>query len=244
MRRSQSPVRVKIFVSPQRTFSLLPGRQAIACLVALCGAAIVACGANQSMNAGVDAETLRRSFTVGARAGDDVPNFRLVDQDHRSLSMRDLRGKAVALTFFYMRCPLPDFCPFVSKNFAAAARQVTRDERLRSRVELLSVTIDPDNDTPDVLRQYRDGFVGRDVEAARIWRLATGTREQIRSMTEFFGLQARREYGQITHALRTVVIDPRGRITHVDVGNAWKPVGLVAELERAIGLSPAPLSSR
>jgi protein SCO1 len=219
-----------------RAFSLPRGRQPIAFVVAFVVAlfvvAIAACGANQTAG-GVDAETLRRSFIVGARAGEAVPNFHLIDQDRHAISMRELRGKAIALTFIYIRCPLPEFCPFVSKNFAAAARQLRDDPRLRSKVELLSVTIDPDNDTPDSLRAYRDTFVGRDAEAARVWRLATGTREEIRSMTEFFGLQARPQNGQIVHALRTVVIDPRGRITHVDVGNAWKPVGLIAELERA-----------
>jgi protein SCO1 len=234
MRRSQYVKSDKKIVFLERTFSLLPGRQAIAFVVTIVVVAIAACRANQT-NGGVDAETLRRSFTIGARAGAIVPNFHLIDQDHRAMSMRDLRGKAIALTFIYIRCPLPEFCPFVSKNFAAAARQLRDDPQLRSKVELLSVTIDPDNDTPDSLRAYRDTFVQHDAEAARMWRLATGSRDEIRSMTEFFGLQARPQSGQITHALRTVVIDPRGRITHVDVGNAWKPVGLVAELARAAG---------
>src|SRR4051794_40592264 len=75
-----------------------------------------------------DAGSIRRSLTgaAGAKAGDELPEFHLIDQRGRAMSTRDYRGNALAITFIYTRCPLPDFCPFVSKNFAAAARELQR----------------------------------------------------------------------------------------------------------------------
>jgi protein SCO1/2 len=180
-----------------------------------------------------DAATLRRSFTLGAAIGQTVADFRLTNQDGRPISLGQFRGKAVALTFIYVRCPLPDFCPFVSRNFAAAERDIRGRPALMAGTQLLSITVDPEHDAPDVLRAYRARFLSDDSRSSNHWQLATGTPEQIRDICEFFGLQYWPESGQIVHSLRTVVIDPAGRITHVDPGNAWKPSGLIAELERA-----------
>jgi len=182
-----------------------------------------------------DAASIRRSLTgaAGAKAGDELPDFRLVDENGRAISTRDYRGTALAITFIYTRCPLPDFCPFVSKNFAAAARALQQRPELAARVRLLSVTIDPEHDTPDVLRGYRTSFVDGDSPQAGVWHLATGSADQVSAIAGYFGLRPWREDGQIVHALRTAVVDVRGRITRVDNGNAWKPSGLMAELERA-----------
>jgi len=180
-----------------------------------------------------DAAAIRRSFMLGAAPGQTVSDFQLMNQDARRISLRQFRGKALALTFIYVRCPLPDFCPFVSKNFADAERIMRLRPVLMANTQLLSVTIDPEHDTPDVLRNYRATFFPDAEQASSHWQFATGTPEQIREICEFFGLHYWPESGQITHSLRTVVIDPAGRITHVDPGNAWKPSGLIAELERA-----------
>jgi protein SCO1 len=181
------------------------------------------------------AAAIRKSLTgaAGAQAGDLVPDFHLVDQDGRAISIRDFRGKALAITFIYVRCPLPDFCPFVSKNFAAAARELSARPDLAARTRLLSVTIDPEHDTPDVLRRYRSTFLSGAAGDSAVWQMATGSVDQIDAVSSFFGLRYWPESGQIVHALRTAVLDTAGRVTHVDAGNAWKPAGLVAELEHA-----------
>ena len=184
-------------------------------------------------NRPTDAASLRRSFTLGATPGQTIPDFHLTNQDGRPISLSQFRGKAVALTFIYARCPLPDFCPFVSRNFAAAERELERRPRLRQATQLLSVTIDPEHDTPDILRDYRSAFLSYP-DRTDHWQLATGSPKEVRAIAQFFGLQYWAEEGQLVHSLRTVVIDPDGRITHVDAGNAWKPSGLVAELERAV----------
>src|SRR5262249_35155120 len=123
--------------------------------------------------------------------------------------------------------------PFVSKNFAAAARALRQRPELEARTRLLSITIDPAHDTPDILRVYRAAFIPDAGSGDPVWQLATGNVDEINAIAAFFGLRYWSESGQITHALRTAVVDGAGRVTHVDSGNAWKPAGLMAELERA-----------
>jgi protein SCO1/2 len=189
-------------------------------------------------NRPVDAATLRRSFTAGPQPGDEIPDFHLTSEDGGSISIHQFRGKAVALTFIYVRCPLPDFCPFLSKNFATVERELRNWPRLDSNTQLLSVTLDPEHDTPEVLRKYRAAFIADAERSGNHWVCATGTPEQVKAITGFFGLQYWNETGQIDHSLRTVVVDAAGRITHIDMGNTWKPAGLIAELERAAFATP------
>jgi len=85
---------------------------------------------------------------------DALPDVSLVDQDGKPLRLADYRGKAVALTFVFTRCPLPDFCPLMMKKFAAAHAALAREPDLAERTRLLTVSFDPGHDTPDVLRAY------------------------------------------------------------------------------------------
>lgn len=175
-----------------------------------------------------DLETL----VAGAQAGDEVPDFMLVNQDRLPLSLKQLRGKAVALTFIYVRCPLPDFCPLISKNFAAAERLLQKSPALRRDTALVSVSFDPAFDTPEVLARYRAKFLGDATpQSDDHWQCATGSTDQIREITTFFGLQYAPDSGQISHSLRTVVIRPDGHIARVHPINDWSPEDLVAELQ-------------
>jgi len=185
----------------------------------------------------VSGEGARMEESPGAREGDEVPDFALVNQDGRPLSLKQLRGKAVALTFIYVRCPLPDFCPLISKHFAAAERILAASPALRDATALLSVSFDPDYDTPPVLKAYRAGFLGSvDERSASHWQCASGTMEQIQAITAFFGLQYFPDAG-FAHSLRTVVIGPDGRITRVHPANDWTPEDLVAQLRDALEAS-------
>jgi len=167
-----------------------------------------------------DAATLRRSFTLGAAIGQTVTDFHLTNQDGRPIRWVSSAGKAVALTFIYVRCPLPDFCPFVSRNFAAAERDI------RGRPALMAGTAAPqhhgrsEHDTPDVLRAYRARFLSDDSGRRIIGSSPTGTPGEIRDISGSLDCSTGRKAGRSFTSLRTVVIDPAGRITHVDPGNA------------------------
>lgn len=163
--------------------------------------------------------------------GDEVQNFSLVNQDERRVSLKDFRGRPLALTFIYTRCPLPDYCPLMSENFAALNRELAKDPALGQRVRLLSVTVDPDYDTPKVLRSYGAAYTGEFAgERFERWQFATGDAAEVRRLAESFGLSYTRDKDQIIHSLRTAVIGADGRLFKLYRGNEWKPDELLADL--------------
>jgi protein SCO1 len=163
--------------------------------------------------------------------GEEVPDFSLVNQDGRRLSLGGYRGRALALTFIYTRCPLPDYCPLMSENFAAVNRELAADPALGSRARLLSVTVDPEYDTPKVLRSYGAAHTGEFAgERFERWQFATGDGAEVRRLAEHFGLSYARDKDQIVHSLRTAVIGPDGRLHKLYRGGGWEPAELLADL--------------
>lgn len=149
--------------------------------------------------------------------GESMPDVALVDQDGRAIKLSDFRGKAVLVTFIYTRCPLPNFCPLMSKNFAELQKRLTK--KLPNQFQMLSVTMDPAFDTPSVLKDY----AGRYDADGENWRFGTGTPEQISEIATALGLQYQWENGLISHDLRTALIGPDGRIVHLWKSNVWTP---------------------
>jgi protein SCO1/2 len=149
--------------------------------------------------------------------GQTVPDFALVDQNGHPFHLRDFLGKAVVLTFIYTRCPLPNFCPLMSRNFASLQERFAKD--LPGRVQLLSISFDPQFDTPARLKQYASVFQKSDDD----WVFGTGTREQVDYVTAMFGIIRESAEGVINHNLRTALVSPDGKLVHVWRGNAWTP---------------------
>src|SRR6476646_7558311 len=89
-----------------------------------------------------------------AKEGDEVPDYRLVNQDNKEIRLHNFRGKALLLTFIYTRCPLPEYCNLMSTNFAEVDRTLQKDPNIYSKTHLLSITIDPEYDNQKVLRSY------------------------------------------------------------------------------------------
>jgi protein SCO1/2 len=170
-----------------------------------------------------------------ARPGDAMPDVALVDQDGQALRLVDYHGKAVALTFVFTRCPLPDFCPLMMKQFAAADAALSQDPGLAARAHLLTVSFDTKYDTPDVLRAFGLPFQ-KTRPAFTHWTLASGTEEAIRALGGALELDYVEESRSFTHNLRTAVLDREGRLRRLLRGNEWKPEELVAELRRAAGV--------
>ena len=149
--------------------------------------------------------------------GQTVPDFALVDQNGHPFRLRDLRGKAVVLTFIYTRCPLPNFCPLMSRNFASLQERFAKE--FPGKVQLLSISFDPQFDTPATLKQYASVYQKSDKD----WVFATGTREQVDYVTAMFGLIREPANGFINHDLRTALISPDGKLVHVWRSNVWTP---------------------
>jgi protein SCO1/2 len=160
--------------------------------------------------------------TAAVGTGDVAPDFRLRNQDGTDIDLQRLRGNFVFLTFIYTRCPFPDYCPLTMKNFNALRALLAADAQFAKRVHFISVSIDPEHDTPPVLRAYGERMIGGADRFAN-WDLATGSADEIRRLATGFGLTYYSELGQITHSLATAIIGPDDRVMTVLEGNAWRP---------------------
>ena len=156
--------------------------------------------------------------------GSKIPPFALTDQTGKTVTLSDFNGKVVVVDFIYTRCPLPDVCPRLSANFASVSK------KLRGRdVEFLSITIDPQFDTPAVLAEY-----ARRWQAGDSWRFLTGASQQIQEVAGLFGLIYWPEEGSITHTVATAVIGRDGTLLAQIDGAAYRPDQLLALVEHAL----------
>jgi protein SCO1/2 len=166
--------------------------------------------------------------------GAQVPDALLIDQDGKPTPFSKFRGHRVALTFIYTRCPLPDFCPLMDRNFATVQAAVAKTPKL-SDVRLVTITLDPAFDTPTVLKPHAQALNAD----AQVWSFMTGEPAEVTRFSSAFGIDVEADQqhpDQIIHNLRTAVIDADGRLVKVQSGNSWTPAQLVADLSAA----PAP----
>jgi protein SCO1/2 len=167
--------------------------------------------------------------------GDEVPDFTLVNQNGKAIHFQQFRGKPLLLTFIYTRCPFPDYCPRMSNNFGQVMQQLQKDPKVFDQAQLLSISIDPENDKPAVLRRYGERYVGRVDPKFAHWEFASGSPEQVRKTADFFGLAYNQKDGQIVHALVTVLVGKDGKVAKVYSGNDWKPDQVAADFVAAAG---------
>jgi len=182
----------------------------------------------------VDPATARAATTPVLDVGDPVPEGAFQDEGGRARSLSDWRGKAVLMTFIYTRCPVPEFCPRMERNFLTVQSALAANPGLRDRTHLVAVSFDPTYDTPAVLRA-RAQAIGAD---AAHWTYLTGELDAIEKFAAQFGVTIVRNEADerdITHNLRTAVIGPDGRIREIFSGNEWQPAEAVAALTEAAG---------
>ena len=165
--------------------------------------------------------------------GDQVPDDALVDQSGTTRHFSDWRGRALAVTFVYTRCPVADFCPLMDRHFADLQRAILADATLRDKVHLLSVSFDPAHDTPAVIKAHAKER-GAD---PRVWSYLTGDAAAIEHITSRFGVSAIEEHDapeSITHNLRTAIVDAKGRLVTIYNGNEWTVDGLLHDLRAQV----------
>jgi protein SCO1/2 len=170
--------------------------------------------------------------TAVARArlkkGDVLPAFSLIDESGRAFTGADLRGRRTAVTFVFTRCPVPDFCPRMVKQFQAIQRALAEDRGLDD-VRLLSVTLDPGFDTPPILAAYAKAM---GADPAR-WRFVTGDAADVAALTTAFSIHTERNGVLLDHTLATALIGADGRALEIWRGNGWKAEEVLAKLQRA-----------
>jgi protein SCO1/2 len=173
---------------------------------------------------------------VGAR----MPDYTFTNELGRVVHLADLRGQAYAFTFIYTRCPLPDFCPRMSSNFQQVQDELLRRTGAPGNWHLFSITMDPEFDTPLVLKTYAARFKHN----SERWNFLTAPLIDITAIGEQFGLEFYRPDGTIAHNLRTVVVDATGKIQNIVVGNNWKPDEVVQALLAAAVVKPDTLTEK
>jgi protein SCO1/2 len=166
--------------------------------------------------------------------GDDVPDFKLVNQNGRTISLHQYEGQTLLLTLIYTRCPFPDFCPRVSHEFATIDKQLRADPSRYGKTHLLSISFDPEHDTPKVLRAY--GFScagGKDPALFKRWEFLAIPKTELPDFARYFALTYQEDGGLITHSLSTAVISPNGRIFKWYHGADWQASDLLQDIAAA-----------
>lgn len=170
--------------------------------------------------------------TEELQTGQKVPDFAVTDENGHQVHLHDYKGKAVLITFVYTRCPLPNYCPLMSRNFALLQERL--DKEIPGRFHLITMSFDPEHDTPEVLKHYAEAFT----QDENTWTFATGTIQQVQQLAGEFGLVYFPDAGAITHDLRTALVAPDGRLVHVWRSNVWTPY----EVQRWVNEVLAPKS--
>jgi protein SCO1 len=168
--------------------------------------------------------------------GEAVPDFKLVNQSNQQISLAQYHGKTLILTFIYTRCPFPDFCPRISGRFAEINRDLSSQPALFAKIHLLSVSFDPQYDTPTVLTDYGHKWAGTQAGVFNHWEFASVSAADLPAMAKFFGLTVIPEKDDIiTHSLSTAVIGPEGKIYRWYHGSDWQASELLKDAARATG---------
>jgi protein SCO1/2 len=166
--------------------------------------------------------------------GDAVPDFKLRNQDGRQIHLGQFKGKALLVTFVYTRCPLPDFCPRVTRNFAAVDKQLLANPALYGKTHLVCVSFDPEHDTPERLRAYGATYIGSDAKNAFTnWDFAVPQKPVLAEMAKWFDVgMSDAPDGTITHTLSTTLIGRDGKVVQFYPGNEWTAQDVLGDLKQ------------
>jgi len=158
--------------------------------------------------------------------GDEVPDAALIDQQDHRRSLSEWRGSPWIVTFIYTQCPLPNFCPAMNRNFASIQKRVSADPALAGRVKLISISFDPEHDTPAVLKAFAEKY---DTDPG-VWTWLTGDRVTTDRLAARFGVNVIRGDTEITHTLRTALIGADGRVVKYYPGGDWTTDAVLADV--------------
>ncbi len=160
------------------------------------------------------------------KPGDLVPDFAMTGQDGKAFRLSDLRGNVVALTFIYTRCPLPDFCPRLDTKFSEASQRAEVTPEKAARLRFLSISFDPEHDTPAVLSQHAKARGAR----PPLWSFAVASHDELAKVAAPLGLQYGPGKAEVIHNLVIAVIGPDGRLVRKEVASAareWATADLI-----------------
>jgi len=162
------------------------------------------------------------------KIGDILPDREFINEAGEPFRLSDSRGKAVALTFVFTRCPMPEACPKMMRNFAAVSAALKADASAPSNWQLLTISFDSFHDTPEKMKAYGDSY-GYDPSRWRL--LSSDSCCTIKDIAADVDLRYTDDpTASMEHNLRTLVLDTKGRITKIFTDETWT----VDELTTAI----------
>ena len=137
--------------------------------------------------------------------------YKFTNELGQAVSINDFRGQALAITFFYTRCPLPEYCPRLSMNFKQASQKLATMTNAPTNWHFISVSFDPQADTPQILKSYGQRY---EYDPAH-WSFFTGPQDKIAALASGSGIKYELDAGTINHNFRTLIIDPEGHLQMV-----------------------------
>jgi protein SCO1/2 len=172
-------------------------------------------------------DTASRGRSAYREIGEKIPDFALYDQDGRVVQSGRFTGKQVMLNFIFTRCPVATMCPASTAKMMIAQKEAR--ESGVTNLELVSITLDPDYDTPGVLKTYA---TTRGIDTSNFTFL-TGPESAIRDLLAQFGVLAEPDKDDLVkHTLATILIDEKGRIVHRTDGSGWNPKEFLPKMKR------------
>ena len=170
--------------------------------------------------------------------GDEIPDFHFRNQSDRTIHLSQFKGKTVLVTFIYTRCPMADFCPRMSRNFADIDKALSADPALYNQTHLLSISFDPAYDTPKVLRSYGGAYTGQYTnEKFTHWDFAAPSEKDLPAVTQFFNVGVSgTDPKTITHSLSTILIGKDGKIAAWYPTNDWDTKEVLDQIRKSAAL--------
>jgi protein SCO1 len=174
---------------------------------------------------------VKTNITEAGRAQNPLRTYKFTNELGQPVSLSDFRGQAVALTFFFTRCPLPEFCPRLSRNFQEAQRKLEAMENGPTNWHLLSISFDSDHDTPEVLKAYGKAY---QYDPSH-WSFLTGPKDKIAELARLCDVKFQADNGSFNHNFRTLIIDASNHLQMVFPISGDLSGSIVQELLKAAG---------
>jgi len=170
--------------------------------------------------------------------GDTVPDVPLVNQDGKTIHLKDYHGKAVLITFIYTRCAMPTACPLITSHLAKVNDILSKNPKAYAMSHLISVSLDPVYDKPPVLREYGLAYLDDNATAFSHWEFADTTPDNLKQLADAFGLQYFEQDNQIAHTMQTTLIDRTGRVDREWPGSHLDPEEVASAVTDAAMQTP------
>jgi protein SCO1/2 len=166
--------------------------------------------------------------------GDKPPDIPMTNQDGKKIRFDQFKGKAVLLTFIYTRCPFPDYCPLISRQFTTIQEALSKNPDEYKNTHQISVSLDPTYDKPPILREYGLTYLGHDPKGFQHWDFVSTTPADLLKLTSSFGLSYAAQDGQISHSLNTILLAPDGTVAQMWPGNDWQTSEVVDVMQHSL----------